>query len=579
MPRPMTRWVGCPLLLVIAGCGSVWTLPPRLVRKDLPDLPTVPELDYAPMIGMAHAALPLYDARAARFRGSGRIWLKGSAACRTARLPATGASVALEPPYHTAMIDAPAGPATVEFIASDGSVARTVVVTVPDAAALECPGVPFSALFFGDFQPFVIDEGAVCVNAGEEIDRADDAPPSLPPTTLVALRAMFERAANGTFAAFPRPAFACGVGDQVYVEGDYHAWDRYEHDHPMSAWTIEAQPRPRVSVGDLPRFLDTCYRGHWSFAPFERVLQACPAVMTWDDHDIRDGWGSQGDEHVYRDSWFRVFRDAYIAHQLQRGPRGAPDDARVDAPLAQSFAIHGVPAFVLDLRSCRDIAVPQVIGPQQWRELRAWFAALDPQRCRHYLLVTSVPLFFRVAERAGIAAAFSEETRDDLLDTWTSEPNEPEWKQLVAEIAQAGARGLRGLIVSGDYHVNSLCRVTAARAGGEPQIVAYELIASGLAADGYSDWKQKMAVEGWFLRTPIELPSGALDVELGFADPCPSFGGLEFRDGEVAAHLFQARADGCYHERVPLDWAVPAENIERMMQRGRVRLDDGGGGR
>jgi hypothetical protein len=223
--------------------------------------------------------------------------------------------------------------------------------------------------------------------------------------------------------------------------------------------------------------------------------------------------------------------------------------------------------------------VPQVIGPAQWRELRAWFAALDPQRCRHYVLVSSVPLFFRVGERASIAAAFTDEARDDLLDTWTSEPNEPEWRQLVGEIAAAGARGLRGLVVSGDYHVSSLCRVTAARPGGEPQVVAYELMASGLAADGFSDWKQKLALEGWFVRTPIELPSGALDVELGFAEPCPSFGGLEFRDGEVAAHVFQAGDDGCFHRRVPLTWEGKGESIDLLLERARVRLDAAGAGR
>jgi phosphodiesterase/alkaline phosphatase D-like protein len=137
----------------------------------------------------------------------------------------------------------------------------------------------------------MIVNGRVQVNPGTAC--GPDYAPSGQQTTLVALRRMLQAAAEGA-QSFPKPAFACGVGDQVYVEGDYHSYGEYGHHHPMSAWTVEEKPRPRVGLADLPRFLDTCYRGHWSFTTFERALQVCPSLMIWDDHDIRDGWGSQG---------------------------------------------------------------------------------------------------------------------------------------------------------------------------------------------------------------------------------------------------------------------------------------------
>ncbi|MEO6593890.1 MAG: alkaline phosphatase D family protein, partial [Planctomycetota bacterium] len=502
----------------------------------------------------------------------GRIWLKGSSSCRSARIDGVAEPVALDPPYYVAIVEAPVGDRSVTFVGEDGPI-RVVTVRVPDGARLDTRA-PFSALFFGDFQPFVIDDGRVRVNAGEEFASADGRDDAHPPHTLVATRKLFELAACGKLP-FPAPSYACGVGDQVYVEGDYHAWDRYGQQHPMSAWSVEAQPRPRVGVAALPGFLDRCYRGHWSFPVFERALQVCPALMTWDDHDIRDGWGSHGDEHVYRDSFFRVFRDAYVAHQYRRGPRlWTPEQQPIDAPLWQSFTVHGVPTFVLDLRTCRDVAVPTVMGDAQWRELRAWFASLDPQRSKHYVLVASVPLFFRVGERAKIAAAFGDEVRDDLLDTWTSSVNEGEWRQLVQEIASAGARGLRGLIVSGDYHVNALCRVTATRAGGSPEVIAYEMIASGLANDSYGDWKQKMARKGWFLETPIELPDSDLHTEFSFAEPCPSFGGLQFDGEAITAHMFQATGDGLFQMRVPLTWSTTGAAWRAMVAGARTRIDD-----
>ncbi len=298
--------------------------------------------------------------------------------------------------------------------------------------------------------------------------------------------------------------------------------------------------------------------------------------MIWDDHDIRDGWGSQGDEHVYRDSYFRTLREAFIEHQFRRGPRPWSDDlARTDAPLWQSFAVAGVPMFVTDLRTCRDVSVPSVIGEPQWRVLRQWFANLDPRRCRHYVLVSSVPLFYRVAKRATIAAAYTDEVRDDLLDTWTSPPNEPEWRMMMEEITKAGARGLRGVIIGGDYHVNSLCRVTASHDGGKPEIIAYEMITAGLAADAYSDWKQKMVREGWFAEVPIEVGSSRLVTEFSFADPCPTFGGLEFIGDEVIAHIFQAKAEGCVQQRVPLSWTDSTESLSTIVTRSHIPIHPG----
>jgi hypothetical protein len=550
-------------LLAILGCGT-WDLAPRVVRADLPEVPHEATLDYLPQPGMAQAALPAFDAARGAFVGSGRIWIKGSAACRRAVLPEVGTAVALDPPYYTAVVEAPPGRRTVE-LAPGTPHARAVQVDVPDPARLAARERGFSALFFGDFQPFAVADGRTTVNPGPPCGEHSDL------TTLVAARRMLRAAAEGLVPGFPAPAYACGIGDQVYVEGDYHSYPDLEEQHPMSAWTVEAQPRPRVALGQLPRFLDVCYRSHWSFTPLQRALQTCPSVMVWDDHDIRDGWGSQGDEHVYRDSYFRQFREACVAHQFSRGPRPWTDDlARVDAPLWQEFTVGGVPVFLMDLRTCRDVSVPQVIGAEQWHQLRRWFAALDPARSPDYVLVSTVPLFFRVGDRANIAASFTDEVRDDLLDTWNSAPNEAEWLQLLGEIAAAGRRGLRGVIVSGDYHINSLCRVTAEHGDGPARVIAYELIVAGLAADSYGDWKQQMVHEGWFMEAPIEVGPTRLTTEFGFVEPCPSFAGIEFAAGEVIASHFLADESGCSHLRVPLSWGAAGEAMDRLVARSRV---------
>src|SRR5690606_16835595 len=157
-----------PMLLGLAACSSPWDLSPHLVRQNLPDMPVAAELDWAPHAGMAHAALPVFDPQLGRYRGQRRIWIKRSSECGSARLPASGTTSAVEPPYYPALVEAPPGEQTVELLGSAGAV-RTLTVHVPDAAALDAPA-PFSALFFGDFQPFVVDRGQVKVNAGEPVD-------------------------------------------------------------------------------------------------------------------------------------------------------------------------------------------------------------------------------------------------------------------------------------------------------------------------------------------------------------------------------------------------------------------------
>jgi hypothetical protein len=536
----------------VAGC-SAWDLQPIVVPRNLPRFPASAELDYEPAPCMAHAALPVFDAAQQQFRGPGRIWLKGAPECRMARVGST--TVELTPPWFTALAEAPAGPTTVEFTCRDGT-RPAVRVMVPDAAQLNARGELFSALFFGDFQPFAIRDGAVFVNPG-------DAGPAGQQAALLALRDVFQAAAEGRTARFAAPHLIAGLGDQVYVEGSHSS---YSSNHPMSAWTIEAQPRPRVGARDLPRFLDACYRGYWSFTTLQRSLAACPSVMVWDDHDIRDGWGSHGDEHVYRDSHFTTFRDAFVAHQFVRGPRQWSGDLADDAaPLWQAFAIRGVPFFVTDLRTNRDVTVPVVMAGEQWQALRSWFASLDPARCKYYVLVSSVPVFYRVGERANLAAAFSDEIRDDLLDTWTSQPNEAEWLRLVEEIAVAGARGLRGIVVSGDYHLSSLCRVDMTLPGQEPRPVAYELITSGFAQEEYGGWKQKMARKGWFIETPIEAGGASLLCDFGLIDSVPNFGGLEIDGDQVLASIFQSTEAGCCQYRVPLQWEGKVEELGALV--------------
>jgi len=550
----VSAWLG------LTSCGS-WDLAPQIVTPDLPRYPAKADLDYDPLPCMAHAACPLANEAGELTGSSGRIWLKGSAAFTRASIAGRAEPVLLLPPYYTAAIEAPPGRATVEF-SGEGGATRSVEVVVPDARKMSEPGGDFSILFFGDLQPFGLEDGTVYVNPGDGTSRPGRKEGKF--AALEEIRKVFRAVCDGSAAGFLPPSLIVGHGDQVYVEGAYESYSKYGHAHPMAAWTMEFQPKPRVSASAFPAFLDACYGRSWSLTTLDTAFRHVPSAMVWDDHDIRDGWGSQGDEHIYRETYFRPARDAYVAHQILRGPRRWDKELEsLDRSLYQSFRLKGLPVFLLDQRNNRDVSVPTVLGEEQWKVLREWFRTLDPARSKYYVLVSSVPIFYRVAKRANFAASFSDEIRDDLLDTWTSEPNEPEWRELVREIVKAWERGLRAIVVSGDYHMSSVCRITSEEAAktGRP-VVAYEIITSGLAAEAYGGWKQKMGRDGLFIDDPIDIEGHELECEFGQNDTLPNFGGIEFARGEVEVSIFKADTEGCTQYRVPLRWEGELGELE-----------------
>ena len=68
------------------------------------------------------------------------------------------------------------------------------------------------------------------------------------------------------------------MGDQVYLDEDKPDTSSSEH--------FDSSPaRRREAMAEK-------YRLNWSRDPVRRVLANVPTYMMWDDHDIRDGWGS-----------------------------------------------------------------------------------------------------------------------------------------------------------------------------------------------------------------------------------------------------------------------------------------------
>src|SRR5436190_263916 len=80
----------------------------------------------------------------------------------------------------------------------------------------------------------------------------------------------------------------------------------------------------------------------WTVPDVAAVLTACPNIMTWDDHDIDEGWGSNpNDDKPYRRLFFEAARQAFSEFQASIG---CP---RIDRGSFACGCTHGEVAFLL----------------------------------------------------------------------------------------------------------------------------------------------------------------------------------------------------------------------------------------
>lgn len=180
------------------------------------------------------------------------------------------------------------------------------------------------------------------------------------------------------------PRFLVMLGDQVYLDQDPDIWNM----------PLEMDRRERR------RRMAAVYRRTWSRAPVARILANIPSWMMWDDHDIREGWGSNpgdsptlaarfpaGREIAARyAAYFEDARQVYWHFQHVRNP---PTPGVSAAGFLEAGARRAVPyrfdagklrVLVLDNRGARDEwrKSHPALGDDQWTWLRAELEQLDP---------------------------------------------------------------------------------------------------------------------------------------------------------------------------------------------------------
>ena len=267
------------------------------------------------------------------------------------------------------------------------------------------------------------------------------------------------------------------AGDQVYAD---HVVKRY-------ARTARTTKEPEALLAALTMEYRRLYvERFWNVPEVAAVLTCCPNIMTWDDHDIDEGWGSNpNDNQPWRRLFFRAARQAFSDFQASLGP------PRIDEGSFACGFTHGDVAFLLlDGRSHRLYSEGRVLGAAQLEAARKWLHAL-PQTTRQVYLVLGIPpVHAKLTTVAAILrwTPFSEPYASDLRDGWMSKGNRAECEklmQLLVEFCRSHPRTDLA-ILSGDVHVGNIGKLHHLQTG-----VMWQVTSSGIGSpppEGLSGW-------------------------------------------------------------------------------------------
>ena len=211
--------------------------------------------------------------------------------------------------------------------------------------------------------------------------------------------------AFGKFVEQSKPQFILMMGDQLYLDED----------------GIDVFKTHRKSKRDVRRkAIVEKYRINWSRELVRKVFANTPIYMMWDDHDIRDGWGSAASDsetlvaqhtlgQAIFDSckaYYEDCRDIYGHFQGCHNPR--PSDGvdpalpnYIDGPpissaryaMPYAFRCGRVVVLVTDSRGDRDVFRDElpILGARQWQFIDHVFANL-PADVEGLVVMTPTPL-------------------------------------------------------------------------------------------------------------------------------------------------------------------------------------------
>jgi len=241
------------------------------------------------------------------------------------------------------------------------------------------------------------------------------------------------------------------VGDQIYGDATF-----------ARALTIIKTNQPKTKKAQDDQILEAyrrLYRAWWAEPATRDVLANVSNLMIWDDHEIRDDWGSRPEDSNPNSVEYRIgtlARQAYREYQRQLWDDAPHSDAE------HHFHTWGsIGVMFCDLRGgrsfTREPARPYLSTPQ-WNDIVQALETGAFSSVRALLVVTSVPLVYLGSHITSLGTS----AVDDLFDHWSHPLHNKEQVEMVRALrewkqAAPGQREL--LVVGGDVHVGGQTQI------------------------------------------------------------------------------------------------------------------------
>lgn len=310
------------------------------------------------------------------------------------------------------------------------------------------------------------------------------------------------------FIASAKPRFLIMMGDQVYL------------DESGSVWTSQLR-RP---AAERRRAIAQKYADNWGREYVREILANIPTYMIWDDHEIRDGWGSWAPDSptmaaryrrgrkIFRrhDAFFKDARDVYLHFQMAHNPP-------VDLPVATERKAMPIVMrcgrlllLALDSRGDRDVFRDHepVLGAAQWELVEGLLSEIGSE-VDALVIVTSAPIasmsplsvgqrtlgglrpdvrFFRRGDDSRLsrlitAGGPARSKIDEVRDQWSHAACRPEQARLIRAAAAATATNRIGgskravAFLAGDIHLGGTFDITVSA----PKATLPCIISSGIS--------------------------------------------------------------------------------------------------
>jgi hypothetical protein len=319
----------------------------------------------------------------------------------------------------------------------------------------------------------------------------------------------------GAFIEDSQPRFLLMMGDQVYLDQNGDTW--------RSHLDSTSQKR-RQAIAQK-------YQDNWGREALRKVMANVPTYMIWDDHDIRDGWGSWAaesptltlryprGEKIFRrhDAFFADARDVYLHFQMSHNPPVALPLPGQRKAMPVVLRCGRVLVLMLDSRGERDPWRREfpVLGAQQWEFIETLLANL-PADVDTLAVVTPAPIATLSPHSAGQLALGDAQTDvrlfrrgdmramdrlindggrleaviDEVRDQWSHHLSRPEQERLIRQVGAARfTNRLAGspravAFLGGDIHLGGIWDISASKWNSSvPCIVSSGI--SQLARKGY----------------------------------------------------------------------------------------------